>query len=372
MVLGLREAPRRFGLNSVVPVGLCALLCGLPALAQSPRAATQPAEIAPAPAATPAIAAEQQPVQQSSGTISGKIIDQSGAVIGGARVTLTRDDQSPSQEVLTDGDGQFSFPSLAPGPFHLTISSPGLTPQTIDDTLQPGEAHALPLVMLSVATQVTEVHVGVTPEELAEDQVKQAEKQRVFGVIPNFFVTYDPHPVPLPAKLKFRLAWKSSVDPFTLLAIGAVAGIEQGANQWPGYGQGAQGYAKRYGASYADVFSGTFIGGAILPTVLKQDPRYFYRGTGTKRSRILHALASSVICKGDNGRTEPNYSNIGGAFAAGGIANLYAPPGGRSGARLVVSTALIRIGETAVANVFQELFIPKVTPGLHDRVTAQP
>ena len=310
--------------------------------------------------------------QQTPGSISGKVVDQSGAAIGGARISLSRGDQSASQEILTDNDGQFSFTNVAPGPFHLTIASQDLTPQTFDDTLSPGQAYSFPLVMLTIAAQVTEVRVGVTPAELAQDQVHQAEKQRVFGLIPNFFVTYDPHPAPLPAKLKFRLAWKSSVDPFTLLAIGAVAGVEQAGNQWRGYGQGAQGYAKRYGASYADVVGGTFIGGAILPSLLKQDPRYYYQGTGSKKSRILHALASSVMCRGDNGKMEPNYSNIGGAFAAGGLATLYAPPGSRSGGRLVVSTALVRIGETAVAGVFQELFIRKVTPSANRDIQPQP
>jgi Carboxypeptidase regulatory-like domain len=319
-----------------------------------------------------ASASNQQPDQQAQGSISGKVVDQSGAAIGGARVSLSRGDQSASQEILTDNDGQFSFANVVPGPFHLTIASQDLTPQTFDDTLSPGQAYSFPLVMLTIAAQVTEVRVGVTPAELAQDQVHQEEKQRVFGLIPNFFVTYDPHPAPLPAKLKFRLAWKSSVDPFTLLAVGAVAGAEQAGNQWRGYGQGAQGYAKRYGASYADVAGGTFIGGAILPSLLKQDPRYFYQGTGSKKSRILHALASSVMCRGDNGKMEPNYSNIGGAFAAGGLATLYAPPGSRTGARLVVSTALIRIGETAVAGVFQELFIRKATPSARRSISAQP
>jgi hypothetical protein len=306
------------------------------------------------------------------GGISGKVVDQSGTAIGGARVKLSRDDQSPSQEILTDNDGQFFFTDVAPGPFHLTIASQGLTPQAFDDILRPGQAYSFPLVMLTIAAQVTEVRVGITPLEQAQDQVHEQEKQRVLGLIPNFFVTYDPHPVPLTPKLKFRLAWKSSVDPFTLLAIGAVAGVEQAANQGPGYGQGGQGYAKRYGASYADVVGGTFIGGAVLPSLLKQDPRYFYQGSGSKKSRILHALTSSVLCRGHNGKLEPNYSNIGGAFAAGGLATLYAPSGSRSGAHLVVSTALIRIGETAVAGVFQEFFIRKVTPSARNSTPGQP
>ena len=61
---------------------------------------------------------------------------------------------------------------------------------------------------------------------------------------------------------------------------------------------------------YADLVSGTFIGGAILPSLFKQDPRYFYKGTGSRKSRFFYAIANSVICKGDNGRWQPNYSNI--------------------------------------------------------------
>lgn len=349
-------------------VGWCAVLFTLPAGARNPQT---PVRSEPQ-GHLGGLAGPQQPDRQPPGTIRGKVVDQSGALIGGAQVKLTRDDPSPSQEVLTDDDGQFSFANLAPGPFHLTIASRDLTPQTFDDTLHPGEAYTLPLVMLTIATQMTEVRVGVRPEELAEEQVQEEEKQRVFGIIPNFFVSYDPHAVPLPPKLKFRLAWKSSTDPFTFLAIGVVAAAEQAGNQWRGYGQGAHGYAQRYAASYADVFAGTLIGGAVLPTLLKQDPRYFYKGTGNKGSRILHALGSAVICKGDNGRLQPNYSNIGGAFAAGGLANLYYPASNRNGASVAVSTALIRIGESAVANVFQEFLVAKLTPSLHNRAAAQP
>jgi hypothetical protein len=314
----------------------------------------------------------EQSESQSLGTIRGKVVDQSGTAISGARVVLSRNDQAQELQTETDDNGLFFFANLAPGLLQLTFTSEGLTGQAIYETLNAGQSLTVPDVVLIVATQVTEVRVGVTPVEKAEDEVQVEEKQRIFGLIPNFYVTYDPHPVPLTPKLKFRLAWKSSVDPFTLLAIGAVAGVEQAGNQWRGYGQGAQGYGKRYGASYGDVFGGTFIGGAVLPSLLKQDPRYFYQGSGSKKSRILHALASSVVCRGDNGKLEPNYSNIGGAFAAGGLANLYSPPGSRSGAHLVVSTALIRIGETAVASVFQEFFIRKATPSLRNSTPAQP
>jgi hypothetical protein len=368
------KSRQSFGLERRLTVGLFVLGLALPAGA---RAQQEPVAQSSVTSSSAPIQADdstnpQQGDSQSLGTIRGKVVDQSGAAIGGARVTLSREGQAQELLTQTDNDGLFSFANLVPGLLQLTVSSEGLTGQAIYETLSAGQSLTVPDVVLIVATQVTEVRVGVTSAEEAEDEVKAEEKQRIFGMIPNFFVTYDPHPVPLTPKLKFRLAWKSSVDPFTILAIGAVAGVEQAANQWPGYGQGAQGYAKRYGASYADVFGGTFIGGAVLPTLLKQDPRYFYQGSGSKKSRILHALASSVMCRGDNGKLEPNYSNIGGAFAAGGLATLYAPPGSRSGAHLVVSTALIRIGETTVAGIFQEFFSRKVTPSARNRSQGQP
>jgi hypothetical protein len=146
--------------------------------------------------------------------------------------------------------------------------------------------------------------------------------------------------------------------------VGAIAGLQQAQNQFGGYGQGAEGYGKRYGASFADFVVGTFVGGAIFPSLLKQDPRYFYKGTGTKRERFRYAVANAVICKGDNGRWQPNYSSIAGSLASGGISNLYYPPNDRNGAGLVFENTAIGIGETAVVNLFQEFLIRKLTPNL--------
>jgi len=294
-------------------------------------------------------------------------VDQSGANITGAFVKLTREGESTGQEVPTDEDGKFYFLNVPPGPFHLTFTSSGLAPRDLAGTLDPGESYVTPLMMLSVATQVTEVRVSLTPVEVATAEIKEQEKQRVLGIIPNFYVSYSPHAAPLTPKLKFELAWKSSTDPFTFVAVGMVAGFAQAGDRWSGYGQGAQGYAKRYGAIYGDVVIGTFVGGAILPTVLKQDPRYFYKGTGTKKSRLLYALESSVICRGDNGRRQPNYSSILGNIAAGGISNLYLPSNDRNTAGAIFSAAFIRMGEIAVANVFQEFVVPKLTPNLPTR-----
>jgi hypothetical protein len=300
------------------------------------------------------------------------VVDQTGANISGALVKLTQEGQSSSTEALSDDDGQFSLSNVAPGPFQLTITSPGFASQDFSGILSLGEAYVTPLIMLTVATQVTEVHVELTPDELADVQIKEQEKQRVLGIIPNFYVSYVPNAAPLTPKHKFELAWKSATDPVTFIAVGAVAGIDQAGDRWGAYGQGAQGYAKRFGATYADVFAGTFIGSAILPSLLKQDPRYFYKGSGTKRSRILYALVNSIVCKGDNGRRQTNYSSILGNLAAGGLSNLYYPANDRNGVGLVFTNALIRIGETAVANIFQEFIVPKLTPNLPTRAPAQP
>ncbi len=348
----------------------------------------------------PTASSDGQTSPSLSGTVKGTVVDQSGAIIPGARVTLTREDptnenrpnvdppkqartkqdppgkdQPSSEEVLSGLDGEFSFTNVTPGPFHLTIKSAGLATQTYSGSLHPGETHTIPQLALPVASNFTEVEVGLTRSEVAEEaeeQLKVEEKQRVLGVVPNFYVTYLPHAAPLTSKQKFKLAARSVIDPFTFVVVAGSAGVEQWQNHFIGYGQGAEGYAKRSGAGYADTVSGTFIGGAILPSLLKQDPRYFYKGTGSVPSRFLYAIAASVICKGDNGRWQLNYSNILGNLAAGGISNLYYPSQDRDGAELTFENAAIGIGSNAVTNLLQEFVIRKLTPKLPSREASKP
>ena len=326
-----------------------------------------PTSIPPQPQAAPA----GQPSGPTSGSINGTVIDQSGAVVAGAQVKLTHEDQSPSQEVLSGDNGQFSFSNISPGAFQLSIASAGLATQTSSGILHAGEVLIVPQIVLTIAANITDVQVSLSRIEVAEEQVKDEERQRVLRVIPNFYVTYDPHPVALTSRQKFELAWKTTVDPVTFVIIGGVAGVQQAQNTFSGYGQGAQGYGKRYGAAAADLVAGTFIGSAILPSLLKQDPRYFYRGTGTKQSRIMYAIANSVICKGDNGRWQANYSNIFGNLAAGGISNLYYPAQDR-GAGLTFENAAIGIGATAAANLVEEFLMRKLTPHVSEHDSAKP
>jgi hypothetical protein len=164
---------------------------------------------------------------------------------------------------------------------------------------------------------------------------------------------------------------KSVTDPIAIVGVAALAGIQQAGDQYGGYGQGAEGYAKRFGAAYGDVFIGTFIDSAILTSLLKQDPRYFYRGTGTKRSRFLYAIGNVVICKGDNKRYQPNYSAIIGSFVTSSISYSYYPASDRS-AGLLVGNALIRIGEGSVAGLLQEFVLRKFTSHSQRHPAAQP
>ena len=232
--------------------------------------------------------------------------------------------RQPEESVPEFAQGQTLpfFVNIASGPFQLTITAEGFATQTFSGVLHPREIFIVPRIAFALATETTEVRVVLPRAEVAETEIKEQEKQRVLGFIPNFYVSYIPNAAPLTSKQKCELAWRTTVDPVTFVLTGAVAGIQQAQNDFSGYGQGAQGYAERYAASYADLATGTFIASAILPSLLKQDPRYFYKGSGSTRSRILYAIANAVICKGDSGRWQANYSNILGSLAAGGISNL--------------------------------------------------
>ena len=227
-----------------------------------------------------------------------------------------------------------------------------------------GQYYDVPDISLKVATVSTNVAVVFTQYEEAEEQIKAQEQQRVLGVIPNFYTSYVWRAAPMSPGQKFRLAVRTSIDPVTFAIAGATAGIEQGTNSFSGYGQGADGYAKRFAASYADDVVETFLGGALFPSILHQDPRYFYKGTGSITSRALYAMSTVVMCKGDNGRWQPNYSNVLGNLAAAGISNLYYPASNRNGAGITIQNALIDTAEGAAGALLQEFLLKKISHGV--------
>ena len=310
----------------------------------------------------------------SNGSLQGVVTDRDGALYQGVLITLTQTAPVllPDKTASSDSNGRFAFAGVPPGSFVLTISSEGFATQKLAGIMRAGETYQMPPIVLLVSTATSEVRVTGTQLEVAQEQLHEEEQQRVLGFIPNFYVAYGPNVAPLNSRQKFHLAWRSSIDPVTILISGVTAGVEQENNDFRGYGQGVQGYAKRFGADYGNNVIGTMLGGAVLPSLLKQDPRYYYKGIGSNRSRALYAIANSVICKGDNGHWQMNYSAIAGGLAAAGISNLYYPDEDRNGAALTFENALIGTAETAVGNLFQEFVVRKFTPHLPGRAPAKP
>jgi len=294
------------------------------------------------------------------GIIVGTVVDVNNNTVPGAAVVLQGPVVKSLRTVVSNDNGFFEFSDLDPETYHVSISAQGFASWTSPDvTLQPGQYVILTVSKLRIAQAVTTVTVGYSAEELATEQVKIEEKQRILGIIPNFYVSYDQNAAPLTTKLKFQLAAKVSLDPVTFLGVGIVAAAGQ-AGEHPDYPQGAKGYAERYGAAYANGFSDIMIGGAILPSLLHQDPRYFYQGTGTNKSRALHALASPFVCRGDNGQRQPNYSTIGGDLASAAITNAYYPASNR-GLGLFFGNFVIGTGQRAASNLVQEFVLRRIT-----------
>ena len=306
----------------------------------------------------------QQPSapEPRTGTLVGTVTDLGGDILAGATVVLKGPDPGDSRTVTSNDNGFFSFSNIKPGvPYHINVSAKGFTNWSSPEvTLTPGQYLELPPGKLQLAVVVTSVTAAATPEQIATQQVEIAEKQRVLGFIPNFYVVYDEHPVPLTPKLKFRLAARTMTDPITILGSAFVAAINQAAN-YPHFGQGWDAYGQRFGASYANGVTDIMIGGAVLPSLLHQDPRYFYKGIGTNKSRTFYALASPFRTKGDNGRWQPNYSGLGGYLASGAIANTYYPESNR-GPGLLFRIFGIDVAADMANGLIQEFLLRKLTP----------
>ena len=310
--------------------------------------------------------------QHDSGSISGVVLDATGAVVPDALVTMTGPVSDNQRTTSSTSDGSFMFSSLPPGKYRVSVVSTGLGSYVSPEIqLGAGDRREISRVVLPIAPTNVDVRVTVTETELATEQVKLQEQQRVLGVLPNFYTSYVWDAAPMTTKLKFNLALKSATDPVTFLGAGFLAGVEQANNTFPGYGQEAGGYLQRLGAGYADDVIARMLGSAIFPILMKQDPRYFYRGSGSTKSRVMYALAATFMCKGDNGHWQPAYSYFAGSFGAGAIATLYHPDG-TGGASLVLRNGLIDTGGHALNNVVREFLLRKLTPKVPDYAQGKP
>jgi hypothetical protein len=311
--------------------------------------------------------------QSSTASLSGTVIDKSGAVLESAQVTLTGPPGSPVRTVQSGSNGQFEFTGLTPDIYRLTVIAPGMSTFTSPQIpLDAGEFRILPPIILSVSPVTTTVVVNAgNREQLSEEQLHIAEQQRIAGIIPNFYSSYDWNAPPMLAKQKFQLSIRSIIDPVSFLSVAGIAGAEHYQNVFPEYGSGIEGYGKRYGAAMATHVSATLLGRAVYPSIFHQDPRYFYKGKGTIGSRALYAISAAVIARGDDGRWKPNYSRVLGHFSAAAISNLYYPSSDR-GASLVVLNGFAGIGGDAVANLVREFILKRFTSHVPKGANGEP
>lgn len=306
------------------------------------------------------------------GSIGGTVLDTRGDAVEKARVTLVAIDRANSRMALSDQEGRFSFNQLDPGRFMFTVTSAGMeTYSSPELVLHADERLSAPAFRLPMLATSTSVQVMVTPGEAADQQLKAQEKQRALGVVPNFYISYVWDAAPLSSGQKYQLAWHAVTDPFTFAGAALFAGIDQARNGSAAYGQGMQGYGKRFGAAYGDEALSRAIGSAILPSILHQDPRYFYRGSGSKMSRALYAVSRVIICRGDNGLAQPNYSYVLASFASGGISNLY-HSGRERGVGLTLGHGLLNVASHGADNLLREFVFRKITPQVPDTSQGKP
>lgn len=312
---------------------------------------------------SPGFLQKQTAPPRTSGSIYGLITDVNGGIVPGATIAILDPSGAVTQQVTADEDGGFRIDGLSPGRYQLRIEATGLqTFQPPEITLAAGQNYKLPATALPIATANQTVDVVLTREQIAEGEMKDETKQRVIGIMPNFYTSYVWDAAPLNTPQKFKLSLRACTDPWVFTRTGITAGIQQAQGTFPEYGSGVSGYAKRYGAAYGDAVVGRFIGSAVLPAVFHQDPRYFYRGTGGVPRRILHALVSAVAARTDHGNIEPNYTRTLGDFTTGYISRTW-HPGGQKGVTLALEDVLYGIANAAGHNLAQEFFFKKISKG---------
>jgi hypothetical protein len=321
-----------------------------------------PSLAAPLPEA-PAQASTNSTISAAqTGNIIGTVTDTNGDLVPGAVAVLEDSEPADRQTQVANDNGFFQFAALKPGiPYRVTISANGFQNWVFPATmLTAGQFLNITDIRLKLEGGVTAVTVSASSDQIAVEQVSIEEKQRVLGIVPNFYVLYDSKDaVALPAKLKYKLAIRVSVDPIRIAAAGFLGAVDQAANS-NSFGQGWRAYGWRTGTSYADGFTDLMFGGAVLPSLLHQDPRYYYQGTGTVKSRMMHAMSYPFICYSDNGRLQPNYSTIGGDAISAAISDTYYPRKDRGG-NLVLQLVLVNTAEREASSLVQEFLLRRFT-----------
>jgi hypothetical protein len=215
----------------------------------------------------------------------------------------------------------------------------------------------------------------------SEEELQRELHQRMGVVVPNFNAVLDGNNLPLTPGQKMRASFRSAIDPYQVglalftSAIGQAQNSHSSYDPIPGtnpvqymeegYKQGWSGYGKRFGAAFTDQFDGTILGNGVFPVLLHQDARYYRMGTGSLNKRFWYAVSTTVRCKGDNGKWQPNVSNLLGNIAAGGISNLYYPAADR-GVELTIEQGFLVTAEGTFGALLIE-FYPDISRHFHKK-----
>jgi len=286
--------------------------------------------------------------------------------------------QSPAQISLTLPD--------APVPQVSTEVADAATgySSSILDQAQTSQTQTTPTTQPASPGQTDAPQKPMTDEEkkrASEEELQRELHQRMGVVVPNFNAVLDGNSLPLTKGQKMRASFRSAVDPYQFglalfsSAIGQAENSHSSYDAIPGtnpvqyvergYQQGWGAYGKRFGAAFTDQFDGTILGNGVFPALLHQDARYFRMGTGPIKKRFLYAVGTTVRCKGDNGKWQPNVSNLLGNLAAGGISNLYYPAADR-GFGLTIEQGLLVTAEGTFGALLIE-FYPDVMKRFHKK-----
>jgi hypothetical protein len=194
-------------------------------------------------------------------------------------------------------------------------------------------------------------------EKDSQSQTSGTSKDRLFFTLPNFLTLENANQVPpLTAGQKFKVVARSSFDYVQYPWYGFLAGISQAENSEPGYGQGAAGYGKRFGASTADGTIENFLTSAVFPSLLRQDPRFFQSGKGSFWHRTGYAITRVVVTRTDSGHSQMNYSEIFGSALAAGISTYSYHPHADKTLRNSASVWGSQVGYDTITYVVKEFW----------------
>ncbi|HEX7140060.1 MAG TPA: carboxypeptidase-like regulatory domain-containing protein [Vicinamibacterales bacterium] len=299
--------------------------------------------------------------QEAATSVTGAVVDVTGTAITGAQAELTRSDGTDIETATSDATGTFSFSGVLSGSYLVTVDAVGFAPFTTKPFTVSGQTrtYAVPPIVLEIGALSASIVVRPI-EVIAAEQIKAQEQQRLLGVIPNFYVSYVPDAEPLTSRQKLSLALHETLDWTAFVGTTISAGAGQATNTHSGFGGGGSAYAKRWVVSFVDDRTGDFLTHYLFASLFHEDPRYFYQGSGTTRSRIVHALSSAFVARSDSGKPMPNYAYVFGNLSAASLSNTYYPTTAR-GADLLLTNVAVGLAGRAGANLIQEFVGKRLT-----------